>query len=81
MLVEVLLFGPLAERAGVDGLTLEIPEGSTVSSAVERLGSDHPEWAISLKNVAVAVNEAYATEDAPLSGGDCMALIPPISGG
>src|SRR5215217_484783 len=76
MEVTVRLFAMLRERAGARELTLELPEGARVRDALAELNG----LAEGLPLV-MAVNREYAGEDAPLSAGDELALIPPVSGG
>jgi molybdopterin synthase catalytic subunit len=78
MQVRVRLFAMLRERAGTSELELELPEGARVRDAlaaapVASLADGLP--------LVMAVNREYADEDAPLSAGDELALIPPVSGG
>ena len=76
MEITVRLFAQLRERAGTNELSIEVPEGARVKDAIEKLGDvagDLP--------VVMAVNREYADSDAPLSAGDELALIPPVSGG
>jgi molybdopterin synthase catalytic subunit len=76
MLVTVRLFAMLRERAGADRLELELPEDACVSDALAAVGDlarDLP--------LVMAVNRRYAEADEPLSPGDELALIPPVSGG
>jgi len=76
MVVHVRLFAALRERAGRDQLELELPDGALVSDAlaqVEELARDLP--------LVLAVNREYAQLGDPLSPGDELALIPPVSGG
>jgi molybdopterin converting factor small subunit len=42
---EVRLFASLRERAGVDSLEIELPEGATAGQLLERLGVLRPELA------------------------------------
>ena len=82
MTVNVRLFAILRERAGAGSIELELPDGATVADALaelrkgERLGET-----IERMPVAMAVNRGYATPETPLSAGDELALIPPVSGG
>lgn len=76
MTVRVRLFAMLRERAGIDVVELELPEGARVADALERL----EELAGGL-SLVMAVNREYARPDAPLAAGDELALIPPVSGG
>jgi MoaE-MoaD fusion protein len=80
--ISVRLFAMLRERAGRSALELELPDGATVADAIDRLreepGLDEPLERI---RVAVAVNREYASAADPLSAGDELALVPPVSGG
>jgi molybdopterin synthase catalytic subunit len=78
MVVRIRLFAQLRERAGAGELSLELPEGARVRDAladarVAALADGLP--------LVMAVNREYADADAPLSPGDELALIPPVSGG
>jgi molybdopterin converting factor subunit 1 len=76
MSVTVRLFAILRERAGTDRIELELPEGARVADALEAV--DHLAGGLRL---VMAVNREYAAPDDPLSAGDELALIPPVSGG
>jgi molybdenum cofactor biosynthesis protein MoaC/molybdopterin converting factor subunit 1 len=82
MRVEVRLFAMLRERAGRDRLELELPEGATVADALDAAGREGGlADVLAAMPVRVAVNREYAANDAPVSAGDELALIPPVSGG
>ena len=74
--VQVRLFAGLRERAGADRVDLELPEGALVGDALAALG-----WLTGDLKVVMAVNREYASAEDPLSSGDELALIPPVSGG
>ena len=76
MQVRVRLFAALRERAGADVVELELPDGACVADALERL-HDLTDGV----PVVMAVNHEYADREVPLTGGDELALIPPVSGG
>jgi MoaE-MoaD fusion protein len=76
MQVTVRLFAQLRERAGRREVEVDLPDGALVRDAIAALG----EVAAGLP-VVMAVNREYADESAPLSPGDELALIPPVSGG
>src|SRR4051812_50013008 len=76
MSVTVRLFAILRERAGRDRLELELPDGARVADALEAVD----DLAGGLSPV-MAVNREYAAPEDPLSPGDELALIPPVSGG
>lgn len=76
MLVRVRLFAQLRERAQAGEVEIELPEGSRVADALERLsflGDGLP--------LVMAVNRVYAEAEQVLAAGDELALIPPVSGG
>ncbi|HEX8744268.1 MAG TPA: molybdenum cofactor biosynthesis protein MoaE [Thermoleophilaceae bacterium] len=76
MEVTVRLFAMLRERAGASEVTVELPERASVRDALAALGG-----LTSGLPVVMAVNREYASEEAVLSEGDELALIPPVSGG
>ncbi|MCW2981476.1 MAG: molybdopterin converting factor, subunit 1 [Solirubrobacterales bacterium] len=82
MTVSVRLFAILRERAGRDSVEIELPEGATVGDAFERL-AETPGLAdlVERMPLRMAVNREYASAGAPISPGDELAVIPPISGG
>jgi molybdopterin converting factor subunit 1 len=82
MEVTVRLFAMLRERAGREAIELELPDGATVADALETLG-DHRGLGETLEHLPVraAVNREYASSETPLTAGDELALIPPVSGG
>jgi molybdopterin synthase catalytic subunit len=76
VVVTIRLFAMLRERAGAREIELELPEGARVRDALDRL--DDLAGGLPL---VMAVNRDYADGDSPLSPGDELALIPPVSGG
>jgi molybdopterin synthase catalytic subunit len=76
MRVTVRLFAQLRERAGKSSVDVELPDGAVARDAIAALGA----IAEGLP-VVMAINREYADESAPLSPGDELALIPPVSGG
>lgn len=77
MQVNVLTFGPLAEKLGGREHKIEIPPNSSVRFLLEEMGLD--EW---LGNgLSVSINGNIVGEDEPISEGEEIALLPPVSGG
>jgi len=74
--VQIRLFAGLRETAGTEAVTLELPDGASVSDALAQL-----RWLTGETKVLMAVNREYASSDAVLAPGDELALIPPVSGG
>ena len=79
--MRVRLFAALREAAGCEQLELELPEGATALDAWERLAALHPGLAPRRANLAASVNRRYASFEVPLSEGDEVVFIPPVSGG
>ena len=80
--MELRLFAVFRERAGRDTLSLELDEGATVADAIAAAGRE-PGLAEILGRMPVraALNREYVGDDAVVSAGDELALIPPVSGG
>jgi molybdopterin converting factor subunit 1 len=81
MRCEVLLFAQVREAVGRERLAIDLPDGATVSDAIERLTRDYPAIGPLRDRIAVAVNQHYQGAGALLRDGDEIALIPPVSGG
>jgi molybdopterin synthase catalytic subunit len=74
--VTVRLFAGLREQAGTGRRELELSQGAVVGDVwgTLDLGAEPP-------GLLYALNRAYAQRTEPLSDGDEVALIPPVSGG
>ena len=81
MRVRVLFFAILKDAAQTREAEMELPEGATVSSLVDRVAHQFPGLQRYIARVAFAVNQAYAPATTALHDGDEVALIPPVSGG
>ena len=79
--ITALLFGQAREWAGSSSLALELEAPATVESAFATLKSLHPRLAGIERSLLFAVNEEYASPADPLSDGDRLAVLPPVSGG
>jgi MoaE-MoaD fusion protein len=78
--VSVRLFAGLRERAGTDRLDVELPEGANVGDLLAAM-AETPVGVLRPRECVVAVNREYASADEPVSAGDEVALVPPVSGG
>ena len=74
MVVTVRLFAGLRERAGSDRVQVELPDGALVADLLEAME-------LAPRSCVVAINREYADTAAPVSEGDEVALVPPVSGG
>ena len=82
MRIKLLLFAGCREAVGTKELELELPATvSTVAGAMGVVLERFPQLRGISKSVAVARNAEYVAGDAPISEGDELAIIPPVSGG
>ena len=75
------LFAAAREAVGTPFVTLEPPLPDAVAALRARLHDDFPALRPLLPRCAVAVNHEYAAADCPLTAGDEIAVLPPVSGG
>lgn len=79
--IKVRLFAHYRERLGQGDLEVELANGATVASLLQRLKEAYPTLPLNQKGLLVAVNKEYAEPSHLLKEGDEVALIPPVSGG
>lgn len=79
--VRVLLFGAAADAAGTREVEIDAGESSTLEDLWPQLAERHPGLSPLRETLAFAVNGEYARGDAPVSPGDEVAVLPPVSGG
>ena len=77
MQVKVLAFGPLAEEMGGREHIVEVSPSTSIRFLLEEMGVDG--W-IS-QGLVISMNGEKVDGDEPLSEGDEVALLPPVSGG
>jgi len=77
MKVSVLYFASLREHLGRQGDVLEVPSAAKVADVWLIANPDEPLPA----NVLVAVDQEYASLDAPVGEGCEVAFFPPVTGG
>ena len=80
-MVEVLLFGAAADRAGTRKVQLNVEEGATLAEVWPLLAERYPGLASMRDTLAFAVNGEYARMDGRVEPGDEVAVLPPVSGG
>ena len=83
MTIRVRLFAAIREALGRETLDLTLADGSTPEDAWRELTHLDERGALAARrqNLAAAVNRKYTKFDAPLSDGDEVVFIPPVSGG
>ncbi len=80
-MIEVLLFGAAADRAGTRKVRLDVEESMTLEELWPLLADLHPDLSPMRDTLAFAVNGEYAGMDAVVRPGDELAVLPPVSGG
>lgn len=81
MRVRVLFFGQLKDIVGVPSEDADLSEGARVEDLFERYGRRFPRLVDFRASIAASVNLEYAAWNAPLTNGDEVAFLPPVSGG
>ena len=80
MKIQVLLFGITTDLLGTSTLELEVPTESTITLLKTQLLASYPQLE-NIDSYAIAVNEAYASNETVIKENDVVAIIPPVSGG
>jgi molybdopterin synthase sulfur carrier subunit len=78
--VRVLLFASYADALGFDTLELSFEAPATVGDVLDRLRALPGGDRLPPKPLC-AVNLTHVRSDAPVSGGDELAVLPPLAGG
>ncbi|WP_347173331.1 MoaD/ThiS family protein [Polaribacter uvawellassae] len=80
MKIQLLLFGIATDLLQTSSVELEVSDNCTIADFKTEIKTKYPQ----LKNInsyAIAVNEAYASNETLLNQNDVVAIIPPVSGG
>ena len=81
MRVTVKLFARLRDIAGAPELTREVAPGATIGTLWRQLAVEFPELGAYERSISSARNADYARMNDPVSDGDEVAFLPPVSGG
>src|SRR5580698_9620060 len=81
VLVRVLFFGLLKDICGGPEASIELPPGATTGSVFDHYAAAFPKLREMASSIVLARNHEFATTREPLSEGDEVALLPPVSGG
>lgn len=81
MTVEVLLFASLRDAIGEKSVRVEVADGASVSDVARALFLERNAAHLGELPVRYAVEESFVPEGHVLRDGDCVAIIPPVSGG
>ena len=80
-MIEVLLFGAAADRAGTRKVQLAVDGPTTLAEVWPLLAERHPGLSSMRDTLAFAVNGEYAKMAESVGPGDEIAVLPPVSGG
>lgn len=80
MKIETLFFGITTDLVNTSSLVVEVNKALSIAEFKIFLKDKFPQLE-NINSYAVAVNEAYATDDLVLKENDIVAIIPPVSGG
>jgi MoaE-MoaD fusion protein len=81
MQVRVLFFGILKDLTGRSSEAISLPDHATAADVLRHYEQSLASHKSIMSSVAVSVNQEYSSPDRPLSPGDEVALLPPVSGG
>jgi molybdopterin synthase catalytic subunit len=81
MRIKVLFFGLLKDVCGRAEDALVVPEGSTAGTVFDHYSAAFPHLKDLASSIVLARNHEFASPAEPLSDGDEVALLPPVSGG
>jgi len=79
--VRTLFFASYRDLVGVGQMSLDVPDGCTVSDLVGVLRARGRPFDALPADPAVAVNRTYSGPGTRLASGDEVAFIPPVAGG
>ncbi len=83
--MQLLYFGWVRTRIGTGSEEIELPSGiADVRGLVEWLqsrGQNYLDALREIESIRIAVNQELADLDAPIAGGDEVAVFPPMTGG
>jgi molybdopterin converting factor subunit 1 len=77
----VLFFGVIREIVGVREDTIDVAEGARLETVLDGYSGRFPRLRAMLPSVVIALNQQFANPASPVSDGDEIAFLPPVSGG
>ncbi|MCK6578220.1 MAG: molybdopterin converting factor subunit 1 [Anaerolineae bacterium] len=82
MIVKILLFATLKDRAGVKSFDLALSDSEiTVAAVRQAVAVRFPAVTKHLETAIAALNEEFAAPEMTVKDGDSIAFFPPVSGG
>jgi sulfur-carrier protein len=79
---KILFYGRLADLVGRE-LNVAIPEGCSIAELRSRIAAGHPEAAEALRSARVraCVGDSIVPDDHPVTPGEQVEFLSPVSGG
>lgn len=81
MNVTVKFFAMCREAVGLEHTTLDLDDAATGREFWEAIIRVYPQLTVYRESSRLAVNQEYVADATPLSQGDEVCIIPPVSGG
>ncbi len=81
MRIRVLFFGVLRDVTGLREESIDVAEGGMAAGVFEYYSSKFPRLGEMSQSIVLAVNQKFCAPSVPLSDGDELAFLPPVSGG
>jgi molybdopterin converting factor subunit 1 len=79
--IRVLFFGVLRDVTGLREDSIDVPDGGRAASVFEHYSARFPRLREMSQSIVLAVNQKFCAPSVPLSDGDELAFLPPVSGG
>ena len=79
--IKVLFFGQLKEIVGQPEESVEFAEGSVLQNVFDHYSMLFPRIGELAKSIVMARNQQFSAASTPVSDGDEIAFLPPVSGG
>ncbi|HMD71923.1 MAG TPA: molybdopterin converting factor subunit 1 [Bryobacteraceae bacterium] len=79
--MRVLFFGQLKDLVGTSSEEIDLPAGADLRAVFDRYQARQPRLGELARSIVIARNREFASPHAPVSEGDEIAFLPPVSGG
>jgi molybdopterin converting factor subunit 1 len=79
--VRVLFFGRLRELSDISEELTTVPDGTTLADLFTTYANRFPQLAGFRNSLVASRNQEFAAWDTPITSGDEIAFLPPVSGG
>src|ERR1700748_2991040 len=79
--IRVLFFGVIRDVVGLREDTLDLPAGGRLGCVFVQYAAPFPRLRDMASSTVLALNQQFSSPAAPLTEGDEVALLPPVSGG